>query len=432
MLKLLTTSLTLALLPPLAMAQIRLPQLPVVSKPLGAVESQVGSLETRTLDTLSEVRQLEIRALVRNNKGSIDTDAHGNPIVRGEILALPSSDQVLAGIAAAGFRTERESQEEDLGIHLLVLGAPNGTGTAKALKKLRALDPAGSYDFNHIYTKSGMIEGPTLAQVPTDTPAQPDVPTLRGARIGLIDSGVDLKHPALEHAHAHLSGCNGKPVAAEHGTAVASLMVGQDAVFSGVRPAAELYAVDVYCGAPTGGAVDALLEAFSSLARQRVAVINVSLVGPANIMLERAVSALTTRGYLIVAAVGNDGPAAPPLYPASYPRVVGVTGVDQHQHALIEAARGPQVMFAAPGADLAAAVAGGGYAAVRGTSFASPIVAALLASEVALPEPQIAQGALELLMRSAQHLGKPGRDLTYGYGLVGFQYRIDPATFSHR
>ena len=67
---------------------------------------------------------------------------------------------------------------------------------------------------------------------------------------------------------------------------------------------------------PTGGAVDAVAAAFGWMARERVAVINVSLVGPRNALLERVVKTLVSRGHLIVAAVGNDGPAAPPLYPA--------------------------------------------------------------------------------------------------------------------
>lgn len=71
----------------------------------------------------------------------------------------------------------------------------------------------------------------------------------------------------------------------------------------------------MYCGSPTGGSVDALAAAFSWLVDERVAVINVSLVGAKNAMLERIVGSLIERGYLIVAAVGNDGPAAPPLYP---------------------------------------------------------------------------------------------------------------------
>jgi subtilisin family serine protease len=155
------------------------------------------------------------------------------------------------------------------------------------------------------------------------------------------------------------------------------------------------------------------------MAEERVAVINVSLVGPRNLLLERAVGALIARGHIIVAAVGNDGPAAPPLYPAAYPDVVGVTAVDGHRRVLIEAERGPQVMFAALGTDLQAAGIGRGYVAVRGTSFAAPAVAVLLASMVAVPDRSASLGAIGVLAKRAIDLGSPGRDLTYGFGLVG-------------
>jgi subtilisin family serine protease len=208
---------------------------------------------------------------------------------------------------------------------------------------------------------------------------------------------------------------------------VASLLAGQSPRFHGVLDRAEIYAADVYCNAPTGGAVDALAGAFAWLAEQRVAVINVSLVGPDNAALAQIVRALTSRGFLLVAAVGNDGPAAPPLYPASYPHVIGVTAVDAHRRVLIEAARGNQVMFAARGADMPAADSGGKYAAIRGTSFAAPVVAALLAQSVTAPDLSSANAAIEALAHSAVDLGPQGRDLTYGFGLVAADYSSDLA-----
>jgi subtilisin family serine protease len=247
------------------------------------------------------------------------------------------------------------------------------------------------------------------------------------SRVGLIDSGVDIAHPVFHDAVIHPWGCGNRNLASAHGTAVASLLAGQGTAFHGVLVKAELYAADVYCDAPTGGAVDALAAAFSWLAQQRVAVINVSLVGPDNAALAQIVHALTARGYLLVAAVGNDGPAAAPLYPASYPHVVGVTAVDAHRRVLIEAARGKQVMFAAPGADITAADKGGKYSAVRGTSFAAPIVAALLAETVSAPDLSASDAAVEALARHAIDLGAPGRDLTYGFGLVGAE-RISTST----
>src|SRR4029077_8983492 len=102
--------------------------------------------------------------------------------------------------------------------------------------------------------------------------------------------------------------------------------------------------------------------------------------------LEAVVQHVITGGHIVVAAVGNDGPAAPPLYPAAWPGVVGVTGVDDGNRVLVEAQRGPQVKFAAPGAKMAAAKRPSGYTLVRGTSFAAPIVAGLLALRLSEPD----------------------------------------------
>ena len=135
-------------------------------------------------------------------------------------------------------------------------------------------------------------------------------------------------------------------------------------------------------------------------------MINLSLVGPPNQALERMVGALQQRGHLLVAAVGNDGPAAPPLYPASYPGVVGVSAVDRNGKPLPEAARGPQVMFAAPGNNMVSAAIGmPAYRAVRGTSFAAPLVAALLAGSLQHPDKVKAPAA----DRRARQAGRQGR-----------------------
>jgi subtilisin family serine protease len=132
---------------------------------------------------------------------------------------------------------------------------------------------------------------------------------------------------------------------------------------------------------------------------------------------------VVARGHVVVAAVGNDGPAAPPLYPASYPDVVGVTAVDAHQRALPEACRGKQVKFSAPGADMSAANPAQSYVAVRGTSFASPIVSGLLAEAVRAPDKAEAQRAVADLAAHAVDLGAPGPDPVYGFGLVGGDLR---------
>jgi len=273
-----------------------------------------------------------------------------------------------------------------------------------------------------------------------DAPARADATGHAGApahsdaavSIGLVDGGVDTTHAVFRDIVIHQHGCSGTPVPAAHGTAVASLMIGRSPQFHGAAPGSELYSADVYCGLATGGAVDAVADALAWLVRERVPVINVSLVGPPNIMLENVVRMVIAHGHVIVAAVGNDGPAAPPLYPASYPDVVGVTAVDAHQRALLEACRGKQVKFSAPGADMSAANPAQSYAVVRGTSFASPIVAGLLAEALSRPDRAAAQRAVSDLAAHAIDLGAPGPDPIYGFGLVGGDLRPELALVGRR
>jgi Subtilase family len=421
-----------------AVAQVRLPAIPLPALPLQTLPQTLDQVPSQSLDRLSDLRHLEITRLIRANRQVVDTDPNGEPVIRNEILGLSPTDAALDHARSLGFIVDREPIIGIMNIHLVVFRAPQGMSTKKALRTLRQADPGGSYDYNHIYTGGGALSrGGRVTADNTEHGAPSFVPPAANTaqfrvRIGLLDTGVDVTHPVFRESVIHAWGCENHAVPAAHGTAVASLLIGHSEVFHGVQPDAELYAADVYCGRPTGGAVDALVAAFGWLVQERVPVINVSLVGPRNVMLERVIGSLIAGGYVIVAAVGNDGPAAPPLYPASYQNVVGVTAVDAHHHVLIEAARGPQVMFASPGADLAAAGSDHAYAAVRGTSFAAPFVAALLATGLAAPNSADAAAAIDALAKTALDLGPPGRDLTYGFGLVGADYRIDPAPLIRR
>ena len=430
-------ALALTLLAATAAAQIRLPvqPLPLPALPLQGAAQNLNQTDPRLLTQLSAVRHLEVDRLIRGNRNVLDRDPNGEPIIRNEILALSPSDAAAALARSLQLIVARDQIIDAMSIHLVVFRAPDTASTNKALRELRASDPAGVYDYNHIYLGSGARSGPMASPTAQNAPLQaPPATPLQAPkmRVGLVDTGVDTSHPAFQESAIRTWGCGNRLVPAAHGTAVASLMIGRAQGFHGVQPEAALYAADVYCGEPTGGAVDALVAALAWLVQEQVPVINISLVGAKNSILEQAVARTIARGFIIVAAVGNDGPAAPPLYPASYPNVVGVTAVDTHHHVLIEAARGPQVMFASPGADLAAASIAHRYAAVRGTSFAAPIVAGLLAASISAPGTDDADAAIAALVKSALHLGTPGRDLTYGYGLVGAEYRIDPAPLLHR
>lgn len=394
---------------------VQVPNVPVLQTPdLGRTVD--GVLRSSDPRQLRELRQLRIRDLVRGNRTVLETDPRGAPILRNEVVALSPTPEALDRARAAGFGVGRTRVIEGLDVTVVVLQAPPGLSTRRALQRLREADPAGVYDFNHVYMESGVA--PASAAV-----AQNDVaPTTggkAGPKVGLIDGGVQRAHAVFRDVQIHEHGCAGGTVPGPHGTAVASLIAGRGEEFHGAAPGAELYVADVYCGLATGGAVDAVAEAFGWMSAQRVPVINISLVGPANGLLEQVIRIVTARGHIVVAAVGNDGPSAPPLFPAAYPMVVAVTGVDAKERVLLEACRGKHVDFAAPGADMSAAGIESAFGLVRGTSFAAPIVAGLLAQRLDRIDKQQADAAIAALVAQAVDLGARGPDKVYGNGLVG-------------
>lgn len=379
--------------------------------PAQAVQGVRGTIDPVTGEILGPLldRARESRRLLRRFPERLDTDALGELVMKRQLVALAPSPEALARIAAAGFAVMENRPLDELGLELVVLRAPAALDTRAALALLRQLDPNGSYEFDHVYLRSG---GETQSG---GRPASPTPAETRPVRVGLIDGGVDAAHPALAKVDAHAWGCGGKRVPDAHGTAVASLLMGgANAQANG----GTLYSADIWCGQPVGGASSALVEALAWMAREKVPVINVSLVGPDNAILRRATEALNQRGFVLVAAVGNDGPAAPPLYPAAYPGVIGVTAVDRRGRVLPEAARGQQVDFAALGIGLRAARLHDEWAAVRGTSFAAPLVAHRAALQVDAPRAGNADNVLQALSRIARKVGGAVRDDAYGLGIL--------------
>ena len=419
------------------LGQVQLPTLPRVDLPTPVTETVngvTGQLNTQlgNVQRFADARELRVRDLLRTQRQFVERDPNGAPILRAELVAFSPGEAALESARAAGFTVARERSLEGLDAKVVVLRAPDRMSTRRALARLRALDPNGAYDFNHVYLESGEVSvgsGSRFALAASDSsePAAARQSAPSQVRIGLVDGGVDVSHPVFQGAAIHQHGCGDRLVPSAHGTAVASLIIGRSDLFNGAAPGAELFAADVYCGQGTGGAVDAVVDAIAWIARERVPVINVSLVGPRNVTLENVVRIVVARGVVIVAAVGNDGAAAPPLFPASYPGVVGVTGVDARQKVLLEACRGPQVDFAAPGADMAAAMLSPTFAAVRGTSFAAPIVAGLLATQLREADSAAAERAIAQLSQTAVDLGSRGPDKVYGNGLVGSSLRVAPA-----
>src|ERR1700722_5502238 len=141
----------LLMMPLAAQAQLRLPALPAAPALLNVPQTlnQADSLNT---DQLTDLRQIQIKQLIRANRRAVDTDPNGAPVVRGEILALSLSDQALALAQAHGFVVDRQRSIAGTDISLVVLKIPGSLSVKKALQQLRDADPNGVYDYNHLFS----------------------------------------------------------------------------------------------------------------------------------------------------------------------------------------------------------------------------------------------------------------------------------------
>lgn len=383
-------------------AQLGLPPLlpvpgEVLNRTTAAVGTTLGSTTGQIARQLEQLRLDRIDSLVRSNRGTIERDITGAPARRGELLLLDAAPSVLAQLKLAGFAPAEQRQLAGLEFTVTRLNIPKGMSLVSAQQLVARIAPGSEIAADQLHFASG-ASGKTA--VPR---TRSSVPTPINEPVGFIDGAPGRATPVA----AIQSFASGNARANNHGSAVASLLAK-----AGVR---RIYAADVYGGDPAGGGAFAIARALDWLVRQKVRVVSVSLVGPANPVLARAIAAARARGTTIVAAVGNDGPAAPPSYPASYAGVLAVTGVDGRNRALIEAGRALHLDYAAPGADMQAANAAGRMVKVRGTSFATPLVAARAAAALQSSEnPAI----VSILDNEAHDLGKRGPDPVFGRGLL--------------
>ncbi|MBA4354349.1 MAG: peptidase S8 [Novosphingobium sp.] len=392
-------SLAIALIAAPAAAQLGLPG---VGDTLGRVKGTVDGLvdstastTRQTVDALTAARLDRLTRLVRDNRQAIEFDAEAQPARRGELLLEGADPAAIARAQQAGFAVIARENLDDLGLSVVRLGVPPGTTLAQAEKRLRKILPDATISADQLYFASAS----TTAAAPGSRPAPSPGPSVR---VGVIDGAPGPSIPvAITQGFAR-----GAPQASNHGSAVVSLLRQAGAT--------DLALADVYGNDPAGGNALAIVRALGWLLTREVRVVSISLVGPRNPVLARAIAAVQARGVVIVAAVGNDGPAAPPSYPASYPGVLAVTAVDGRNRALIEAGRALHLDYAAPGAGMLAANAAGQWKPVRGTSFATPLVAARTARAMADRGAQW-RSALD---REAVDLGRKGPDPVFGRGLI--------------
>ncbi|WP_343563906.1 S8 family serine peptidase [Kiloniella sp. b19] len=247
--------------------------------------------------------------------------------------------------------------------------------------------------------------------------------------VAVIDGAVKSNHPAFKGQRIVQRSFLDKVDRPEeqHGTAIASLLIGANPVqgYNGLIRGVTLYQGVVVrksiAGFKTkGGArVSAIVPALNWALKQKVRLINLSLVTQKNNgVLSKSVGRAVAKGALIFAAVGNNRQRDRDFYPAAQNGVFAVSAIDALKRPYAYANQGGFVDFTAPGVDLWVASAKGGGVYSSGTSFASPLAMAV-GAQMLLRNRKLSRSLLYQLMKSrVVDLGKAGKDNTFGLGLV--------------
>lgn len=257
-----------------------------------------------------------------------------------------------------------------------------------------------------------------------------------GVKVGVVDSGVDHRHPGLKGSvetgselvmvatkkefreqapKAPALDCEG------HGTAVAGILAahrdGRNRI-GGVAPGARVHPVRVADGVERASA-NTLAAAIDSAVEAEVKVLNLSFALPVDrAPVRKAVARAVAADVVVVAAAGNEGLKGRKMYPGAYDGVLAVGAVGEDGQPLDESNQGGWVDLAAYGErEIVLASGGSGYRQEKGTSFAAPQVAgaaALVRSRFPeLSAPRVAQR----LRDSAAPVGGGGDPRT-GAGVV--------------
>lgn len=253
--------------------------------------------------------------------------------------------------------------------------------------------------------------------------------TGKGIKVALVDTGVDYGHRDLRERileRVTIPGSGGSFVDDLHGTVLAGIIAAiannRFGIY-GIAPSVELLALKA-CSPESPGALaafctsEAVAGAVDIAILRRVDIMNLSVGGPRDRLIETLVREAVTRDILVVAAAGNSGPDSPPVYPAALDRVLAVTATDFNDELYSRSNTGRYVSLAAPGVHVLSTAPGGRFGLFEGTSIAAAHVSGVLAL-LLQQSPRLGRGVLrEVIGSTAVDLGPPGRDDRFGWGRV--------------
>ena len=251
----------------------------------------------------------------------------------------------------------------------------------------------------------------------------------QGAKVCVVDTGVDPSHPALSPLIAQIDYVNGDNIAFDddgHGTHVAGIIASKDTTYRGVAPDSSLMAAKVL-DSNGEGAFTNVAAGINWCVLHGADVINLSLggglfTGTCDGRIEaNAVNNAVAAGVVVVAASGNNGALNAVSSPACASGAIAVGAVDDSDGRTEFSNEGPQLDVVAPGVfitSLNAPINGGGFVTFNGTSMATPHVAGL-AALILDANPTLTQTQVRnAILNNALDLGAFGFDTIYGNGRI--------------
>lgn len=361
----------------------------------------------------------------RDGDDDRDDDDDRRPIrrePRRDLILIDPPQAALTRARALGFRIVETVEARAIGLTVVRLTPPRGWTLDRARRALNDIAPNAA-DVNNVYRP---LQGAdcTNGCLPHRQINWPNDTRACGInrKLGMIDTAVETTHPALRHARIATRAFTQTPTPPDgHGTAIAALLVGApNTAFTGLMPRAELLAANPFASHRQGAIADAvaIVRALDWLAENGVRVIGLSFGGPPNLALQRASANLRAKGVILIAAAGNNGRKAQPVYPAAYDTVIAVTAVDARGQAYARANRGAYIDYAAPGVALWTADTNNAGRTRSGTSLAVPFVAAVMAEHMGQSQRTAARDPRQPQQVRTIDLGARGHDEIYGHGLV--------------
>ncbi|WP_150266334.1 S8 family peptidase [Paenibacillus tepidiphilus] len=252
--------------------------------------------------------------------------------------------------------------------------------------------------------------------------------------VAVVDTGVQASHPDLQGQlltgyNAIAGGGSTPDDDVGHGTHVAGIigaLTNNSEGVAGISWYNKILPVKALDNSGAGTTYS-VAEGIIWAADQGAKVINLSLGNYAESQfLHDAIKYAYDRDVVIVAASGNDNTERPG-YPAAYDEVLAVAATGQNGERASFSNYGDYIDVAAPGESIASTYPDNQYAALSGTSMASPHVAALAGLVRSLNPELTNKEVMELMTSNAVDLGDPGHDKYFGWGQVDIYRTLQAA-----